>query len=63
MKSSPIVPGHEIIGRVAAVSEGETVWKLGDRIGGAWHGGHDGNLLFASLFKKALLISLENRYL
>ncbi|KAJ5962190.1 hypothetical protein N7501_007131 [Penicillium viridicatum] len=38
----PLVPGHEIIGRVAAVGEGETVWKEGDRIGGAWHGGHDG---------------------
>ncbi|KAF2836214.1 alcohol dehydrogenase [Patellaria atrata CBS 101060] len=38
----PIVPGHEIIGTVAAVPEGETKWKVGDRIGGAWHGGHDG---------------------
>ncbi|OQE09847.1 hypothetical protein PENVUL_c005G07935 [Penicillium vulpinum] len=38
----PLVPGHEIIGRVAAVGEGETLWKEGDRIGGAWHGGHDG---------------------
>ncbi|KAJ5753793.1 Polyketide synthase enoylreductase [Penicillium nucicola] len=38
----PLVPGHEIIGRVAAVGEGETAWKVGDRIGGAWHGGHDG---------------------
>lgn len=41
-KKSPVVPGHEIIGRVAAVGEGETDWKEGDRIGGAWHGGHDG---------------------
>ncbi|KXG50995.1 Polyketide synthase, enoylreductase [Penicillium griseofulvum] len=37
----PIVPGHEIIGRVVAVGEGETLWKEGDRVGGAWHGGHD----------------------
>lgn len=39
---SPIVPGHEIIGHVAAVGDDESAWKVGDRIGGAWHGGHDG---------------------
>ncbi|KAI4186224.1 MAG: hypothetical protein L6R41_003611 [Letrouitia leprolyta] len=38
----PIVPGHEIIGRVAAVGDEDSLWKLNDRIGGAWHGGHDG---------------------
>ncbi|KAL9116716.1 MAG: hypothetical protein Q9187_006756, partial [Circinaria calcarea] len=38
----PIVPGHEIIGHVAAVGDDVAVWKVGDRIGGAWHGGHDG---------------------
>ncbi|KAK0616528.1 chaperonin 10-like protein [Immersiella caudata] len=38
----PLVPGHEIIGRVVALGEGVTSWKIGDRIGGAWHGGHDG---------------------
>ena len=39
---SPIVPGHEIIGHVAAVGDGVSEWEVGDRIGGAWHGGHDG---------------------
>lgn len=39
--SFPIVPGHEVIGEVAAVPEGEKKWKLGDRVGGPWHGGHD----------------------
>lgn len=43
--SSPIVPGHEIIGHVTAVGEGVEQWKIGDRIGGAWHGGHDGMFL------------------
>jgi D-arabinose 1-dehydrogenase-like Zn-dependent alcohol dehydrogenase len=38
----PIVPGHEIIGTVAAVPDSEKVWKEGDRVGGPWHGGHDG---------------------
>jgi D-arabinose 1-dehydrogenase-like Zn-dependent alcohol dehydrogenase len=37
-----MTPGHEIIGHVAAVADGETAWKVGDRVGGAWHGGHDG---------------------
>lgn len=38
----PIVPGHKIIGYVAALGEGVTRWKVGDRIGGGWHGDHDG---------------------
>ena len=38
----PIVPGHEFIGNIAAVPDTEKRWKVGDRVGGAWHGGHDG---------------------
>ncbi|KAH8428590.1 uncharacterized protein LDX57_006286 [Aspergillus melleus] len=38
----PLVPGHEIVGHVAAVGGNVSGWKAGDRIGGAWHGGHDG---------------------
>ncbi|KAL8712181.1 MAG: hypothetical protein Q9220_003615 [cf. Caloplaca sp. 1 TL-2023] len=38
----PLVPGHEIIGDVVAVGEGEKRWKVGERVGGGWHGGHDG---------------------
>ncbi|KAK2752090.1 hypothetical protein FQN55_007978 [Onygenales sp. PD_40] len=37
----PLVPGHEIIGRVAAVGDGVSEWALGERIGGGWHGAHD----------------------
>ncbi|KAH9213462.1 putative alcohol dehydrogenase [Leptodontidium sp. 2 PMI_412] len=40
--SFPIVPGHEIIGDIAAVGDHEKRWKVGDRVGGPWHGGHDG---------------------
>lgn len=32
----------EIIGTVAAVPDTEKEWKEGDRVGGPWHGGHDG---------------------
>ncbi|KAK5085629.1 hypothetical protein LTR05_004916 [Lithohypha guttulata] len=38
----PMVPGHEIIGEVVAVPSSEKKWKEGDRVGGPWHGGHDG---------------------
>ncbi|KAF4627916.1 hypothetical protein G7Y89_g10238 [Cudoniella acicularis] len=38
----PMVPGHEIIGIVAAVGDEESQWKIGDRVGGGWHGGQDG---------------------
>lgn len=37
----PMVPGHEIIGDVAQVPDSEGRWKVGDRVGGPWHGGHD----------------------
>lgn len=40
--SFPIIPGHEIIGDVVAVPDSEKTWKVGDRVGGPWHGGHDG---------------------
>jgi D-arabinose 1-dehydrogenase-like Zn-dependent alcohol dehydrogenase len=36
----PIVPGHEIIGDVVAIGTGEPKWKVGDRVGGPWHGGY-----------------------
>ncbi|KAI0466672.1 alcohol dehydrogenase [Xylaria cf. heliscus] len=37
----PRVPGHEIVGDVAAVGENVTRFSNGDRVGGPWHGGHD----------------------
>ncbi|KAI1126136.1 GroES-like protein [Nemania abortiva] len=39
----PFCPGHEIIGRVAAVGKSVKTWQVGDRVGGGWHGGHDGS--------------------
>lgn len=38
-KKLPIVPGHQMIGRVVALGEGVTDWKIGDRAGVAWLGG------------------------
>jgi D-arabinose 1-dehydrogenase-like Zn-dependent alcohol dehydrogenase len=37
----PRVPGHEIAGQLDALGEGVTPWKIGDRVGVGWHGGHD----------------------
>ena len=36
----PRVPGHEIAGRINAIGSGVTGWKLDQRVGVGWHGGH-----------------------
>ena len=38
----PRAPGHEIAGVIDAVAEGSDPWKVGDRVGVGWHGGHCG---------------------
>jgi propanol-preferring alcohol dehydrogenase len=38
----PIVPGHQVVGRVEAVGPGVTGWRVGDRAGVAWLAGADG---------------------
>lgn len=38
----PVVPGHEIAGRVAALGEGVTTWSEGQRVGVGWYGGNCG---------------------
>jgi len=38
----PRVPGHEVAGVVDALGEGVSAWKVGQRVGVGWHGGHDG---------------------
>jgi D-arabinose 1-dehydrogenase-like Zn-dependent alcohol dehydrogenase len=43
MVKYPIILGHELIGTVVSVGPGEKKWKVGDRVGGPWHGGHDGS--------------------
>src|SRR5207247_1806776 len=39
----PRVPGHEVAGIVDAVGAGVAGWKVGDRVGVGWHGGHCGH--------------------
>jgi alcohol dehydrogenase/propanol-preferring alcohol dehydrogenase len=39
----PRAPGHEIAGTIDAIGpEVAERWKVGDRVGIGWHGGHDG---------------------
>jgi alcohol dehydrogenase/propanol-preferring alcohol dehydrogenase len=38
----PRVPGHEVAGIVDAVGSGVAQWKIGQRVGVGWHGGHCG---------------------
>jgi NADPH:quinone reductase-like Zn-dependent oxidoreductase len=52
---SPMTPGHETIGDVVAVGPGELVWNIGDRVGAAWHGGHDGLSITYSVVWLALI--------
>ena len=42
----PLVLGHEIVGRIAALGEGATGFALGDRVGVPWLGGTDGTCRF-----------------
>jgi D-arabinose 1-dehydrogenase-like Zn-dependent alcohol dehydrogenase len=36
----PRVPGHEVVGKVDAVGDDVPQWKLGQRVGIGWYGGH-----------------------
>jgi propanol-preferring alcohol dehydrogenase len=38
----PIVPGHQVVGKVLAIGEGVTDWAVGDRAGVTWLAGSDG---------------------
>jgi len=38
----PRAPGHEVAGVIDAVGEAADPWKVGDRVGVGWHGGHCG---------------------
>src|SRR5580700_10857769 len=38
----PRSPGHEIAGVIDALGQDTAPWKVGDRVGIGWHGGHCG---------------------
>ncbi|HMF43194.1 MAG TPA: zinc-dependent alcohol dehydrogenase family protein [Polyangia bacterium] len=39
LRKTPVVPGHQIVGRVDAIGDGVTGWRIGDRAGVAWLAG------------------------
>lgn len=41
-RALPVVPGHQVVGRVEAIGEGVRGWSVGDRAGVAWLGSADG---------------------
>jgi propanol-preferring alcohol dehydrogenase len=41
-KRLPIVPGHQVVGRVRAIGDGVDQWAVGDRVGVAWLAGSCG---------------------
>jgi alcohol dehydrogenase, propanol-preferring len=38
----PRVPGHEVVGRIEALGDGVSKWKVGQRVGVGFFGGEDG---------------------
>jgi D-arabinose 1-dehydrogenase-like Zn-dependent alcohol dehydrogenase len=38
----PRIPGHEVVGVIDGTGRDVSGWKLGQRVGVGWHGGHDG---------------------
>ncbi len=40
MAQFPLVPGHEVVGTIAAVGDHVTHLKVGDRVGLGWHAGY-----------------------
>ena len=53
----PRIPGHEIAGRVDAVGALVKEWKVGDRVGVGWHGGH---CFVCNACRKGFFINCEN---
>jgi len=43
--SYPRVPGHEVVGKIDALGEGVSAWKLGQRVGVGFLGGHCGHCM------------------
>ena len=38
----PRIPGHEVVGTIEKTGSSVTTWKVGQRVGVGWHGGHCG---------------------
>lgn len=52
--AGPIVPGHEIVGRVAALGPEASGFALGDRVGVPWLGGTCGHCPYCAMHRENL---------
>lgn len=55
----PIVPGHQIVGRIERVGPGVMGWTPGDRAGVAWLGGTDGTCRLCGADRENLCAAAE----
>jgi alcohol dehydrogenase, propanol-preferring len=55
----PIVPGHQIVGRVEAMGAGVDGWNVGDRAGVAWLGGVDTTCAHCRAGRENLCVAAE----
>jgi D-arabinose 1-dehydrogenase-like Zn-dependent alcohol dehydrogenase len=53
----PRIPGHELAGTVESLGSNVTTWKVGDRVGVGWHGGH---CFVCNACRKGMFINCEN---
>jgi D-arabinose 1-dehydrogenase-like Zn-dependent alcohol dehydrogenase len=53
----PRIPGHEIAGRIDAIGTQVERWKVGDKVGVGWHGGH---CFQCNACRRGLFINCEN---
>jgi uncharacterized zinc-type alcohol dehydrogenase-like protein len=54
MSNYPVVPGHEVVGTVAAVGAGVEDPKVGTRVGVGWHAGSCGHCEWCMRGKESL---------
>jgi D-arabinose 1-dehydrogenase-like Zn-dependent alcohol dehydrogenase len=55
--SHPLVPGHEIAGRIESLGEGVQGWEVGQRVGVGWFGG---NCAYCEPCRRGDLINCQN---
>jgi propanol-preferring alcohol dehydrogenase len=56
-RTSPIVPGHEVVGRVEALGAGASGFAAGDRVGVAWLHASCGRCRFCALGRENLCLA------
>lgn len=50
----PVVPGHEVVGTVAALGAGVTGWRIGERVGVPWLGSACGHCPYCEMARENL---------